>query len=133
MKYTEPIEDFFVEDLTFLREPPLRSMPLRFAVSKMERHNPPIKLTDFRTGELRELQYTSFVVGEFVYNAHEGCFDFESVGTRWLEAHPSAAVEDMALQFINKVENWIIDEDIPDEEVTYALLPRIHSEFSGSA
>lgn len=38
-----------------------------------------------------------YSVGRLVYNAKEPDFDFNSIGLRWLEAHPD---ED--------VENWLI-------------------------
>ena len=131
MNYTERVDGFQICDITWL-VPPDNSHPLRFDVVKWYEHEPEMQRS-LVTGESRMVTENCCSVGTLGYNRKEGCFDFKSVGMRWIDAHPTRKVEDMLLDFVDRLEKWIL-ENVEENGgvVNYGLLPRIHSEFSGS-
>lgn len=86
-EYTDRFQGFQIRDCNYIGKPPT-DIPPTFDVVKWKQYEP-TEVINFRT----EYCYS---VGRLVYDSKESCFDFESVGLRWLEEHPS---ED--------VENWI--------------------------
>lgn len=82
----------------------------RFAVSKTV----PCKsyeATDMRTGEKKIHNTNTYVIANLVWNEKEDSFDFNGIGTRWLEAAPSKEVCDMILKFCNKMTKEYEEED----------------------
>ena len=80
--YTDRYKGFQIRDCNYIGDPPT-GIPPTFDVVKWDTED---------WGE--EYCYS---VGRLVYDAKEPYFDFNSIGLRWLEAHPD---ED--------VENWLI-------------------------
>lgn len=133
MKYTDRVDGFQICDISWL-VPPNNTHPLRFDVVKWYEHQPEEQI-NYRTGEKRIVSENCYSVGTLGYNGKEGCFDFKSVGMRWLASHPTKAAEDMILDFSEKMLGWI-QQNVDVENggvVNYGLLPWIHREFSGSA
>ena len=80
--YTERYKGFQIRDVIYLGERPKDI--IQFDIIKW--------YTDAYDNEEH-----SWSVGRLIYDPKEPCFDFKSIGLRWLEEHPD---ED--------VENWII-------------------------
>lgn len=80
--YTDRYKGFQIRECNYLGDPPT-NIPPTFDVVKWYTHD-----------DNKEYCYS---VGRLIYNSKEPCFDFESIGLRWLDAHPD---ED--------VENWLI-------------------------
>lgn len=81
-EYTERYKGFQIRDVAYLGDPP-QDAPLQYDVVKWE--------TDEGGRDY------CWSVGNLVYDPKEPCFDFESIGLRWLEAKPD---EDVI--------NWVI-------------------------
>ena len=94
-EYTERYKGFQIRDVTYLGEPP-KNIPPTFDVVKWE-SDTPIEAVDIVDGKRKTFTEYCYSVGHLVYDPKEPCFDFESVGLRWLEAKPD---EDVI--------NWVI-------------------------
>ena len=132
MKYTERVDGFQIADVSWL-VPPENSHPLRFDVIKWYEHKPE-EQTNLYTGEKRTVTENCYSVGTIGYNRKEHYFEFKSVGMRWIAAHPTKKAENMVIDFVERMQNWINDNVDEDNGgvVNYGLLPWIHREFSGS-
>ena len=64
-----------------------------------------------RTGEKKIYNTNTYVIANLEWNEKEDSFDFNGVGTRWLEAAPSKEVCDMILKFCNKMTKEYEEED----------------------
>jgi hypothetical protein len=95
-EYTERYKGFQIRDVTYLGEPPTDTPPT-FDVVKWKSYDTPIEARDLLDNKIKTFKEYCYSVGYLEYNVNELCFEFKSVGLRWLEAHPD---ED--------VENWII-------------------------
>lgn len=91
-EYTERYKGFQIRDVICLGESP-KDIPPTFDVVKWEKYDRPTMTVDLRTGKREESTEYCYTVGRLIYDAKEPCFDFESVGLRWLEAHPDEDVE----------------------------------------
>ena len=114
--FPDPVDDIKIERVTYFPgyEPANADTGRRFAISKTVSCKP-YEATDLRTGEKKVLATTSYVIANLEWNEKECDFDFESVGTRWLEAAPSKEVCDMILKFCNKMEKLYNKEDERNE------------------
>lgn len=101
MRYTERVDGFQIQDVTYIGLPP-KDAPPRFAVVKWYTHDEPIRAIDMYTGEEREVTESCYVVGDLVWNSHEDYFYFQSIGMRWFEEKPSEAVVQMVMDFAEK-------------------------------
>lgn len=90
-EYTEIFKDYQIRDVHYLGEPP-KDKPIEFDIVKWCNHKP-IEVIDGETGEKKISTRTCYSVGRLIYNPKEPCFDFESIGLRWLEEHPDEDVE----------------------------------------
>lgn len=91
-EYTERYKGFQIRDVIYLGEPP-KDIPPTFDVVKWKEYDHPIMTIDLCTGKQKESTEYCYTVGRLIYDAKEPCFDFESVGLRWLKAHPDEDVE----------------------------------------
>lgn len=97
MTYTPRVDGIQIADVTYLGKPP-KNTPLCFDVVKWEKSEP-FEAIDIRTGKRETHTEYCYSLGCLEWDSREGCFDFKSVGTRWLEAKPSDRVVDMILTF----------------------------------
>ena len=81
-EYTRRYKGFQIRDVAYLGDPP-QDAPIQYDVVRWAKDN-----------DGREYCWS---VGNLVYDPKEPCFDFESIGLRWLEANPD---EDVI--------NWVI-------------------------
>lgn len=114
--FPDPVDGIKIERVTYFpgHEPANADTERRFAISKTVSCKP-YEATDLRTGEKKVLATTSYVIANLEWNEKECDFDFESVGTRWLEAAPSKEVCDMILKFCNKMTKLYNEEDWSNE------------------
>ena len=95
-EYTDRFQGFQIRDCSYIGEPPT-DIPPTFDIVKWEQYDEPTEVTNLRTGKKEIRTEYCYSVGRLVYDMKESCFDFESIGLRWLEEHPS-----------EKVERWIM-------------------------
>ena len=114
--FPDPIDGIKIERVTYLPgcEPANADTERRFAISKTESCKPH-EATDMRTGEKKIYTTNTYVIANLEWNEKECDFDFESVGTRWLEAAPSKEVCDMILKFCDKMAAEYEEEDTRNE------------------
>ena len=94
MNYTGRIDGFQIRDVTYIGLPP-KSTPPQYDIVKFS-----IDKKDGLPG-----------FGDLVWDSKEPCFDFKSVGLRWLEANPTQAVIDMVLKFAEEKEMELENDD----------------------
>ena len=97
MTYTPRTDGIQIADVTYIGKPP-KDTPPKFDVVKWE-SSEPFEAIDIRTGKRETHTEYCYSLGCLEWDAREGCFDFKSVGTRWLEAKPSDKVVDMIMAF----------------------------------
>ena len=97
MTYTPRTDGIQIADVTYIGKPP-KDTPPRYDVVKWEKSEP-FESIDIRTGKREIHTEYCYTLGQLEWDAREGCFDFKSIGTRWLEAKPSDRVVDMILTF----------------------------------
>lgn len=107
--YTERIDGFQICDPTYLGDPP-KDRPPMFSIVKWYQTEPQ-EVIDMRTGMLVTITEHCCVVARLEWNKRERCFDFKSVGLRWLRANPSQVVIDMILDFAKKKEAELCEDD----------------------
>ena len=90
-EYTDRFQGFQIRDCNYFGEPPT-DIPPTFDIVKWNQHKP-IETINLETGEKEMRAEHCYSVGLLVYDKKEPCFNFESIGLRWLEAHPSEEVE----------------------------------------
>ena len=109
MNYTERVDDFQICDPTYLGEPP-KDRPPTFDIVKWFQTEPR-EVIDLRTGKRKTSTEYCIVVAWLEWNAREPCFEFKSVGLRWLGANPTQRVIDMILEFAEKKEAELCEDD----------------------
>lgn len=57
----------------------------RYELVKWKKYPSPIEVVDLVTGETKEQQHGCFVIAFLEYNEKEPCWEFRSVGLRYLE------------------------------------------------
>ena len=114
MEYTERLEGFQIRDVSYWGKPP-ENTPIRFDIVKWyPEANPHIGkvvfFDDMGRAQVREEMITEhcYSVGHLEWNSKEPCFTFKSIGLRWLEERPSAAVVEMVLKFCAEKEKEIL-------------------------
>ena len=83
--------------------------PKRFDIVKWEECEPHTAI-DGETGEERQITKYCYSVGHLEWNNKEPCFEFKSIGLRWLESNPTERVIKMVLGFCNMMES-ILNEN----------------------
>ena len=114
--FPDPVDGIKIERVTYFPgcAPANADTERRFAISKTESCKP-YEATDMRTGEKKIYTTNTYVIANLEWNEKECDFDFESVGTRWLEAAPSKEVCDMVLKFCDKMAAEYEEEDTSNE------------------
>lgn len=143
MYYTERVDDFQITDVTYWPGCAPAYVPPEYAIVKWEAHDP-TEAYDLKTGKMKTVVESCYVVANLKWNVHESGFDFESVGMRWLESNPSPAVIDMVKRFaaekeeelsainesINRKSSW---EESLNGADTYFRCPFCGMKFYGSS
>ena len=91
-EYTPIVEGFQIRDITYLSDDKnyeKNSYPTEFDIVKWNNDNS-VK--------------SCYSVGYLKWNPREPCFEFQSIGLRWIEAKPSEKVCDMILFFCKMME-----------------------------
>lgn len=110
MTYTPRVDGIQITDVTYIGKPP-ENTPPRFDVVKWE-SSEPFESIDIRTGKRETHSEYCYTLGRLEWDAREGCFDFKSIGTRWLEAKPSDKVVDMILTFCREKGKELERDDV---------------------
>lgn len=103
-EYTPIVDGFQIRDITYitaLNKYP--ENPPKFDIVKWEE-------IDGETGEERQITKYCYSVGRLEWNPKKPCFEFESIGLRWLESNPSERVIKMILGFCSMMES-ILNEN----------------------
>lgn len=98
-EYTPIVDGFQIRDIicvTSLNKYPEK--PKKFDVVKWEECEP-LTVTDGETGEEKQITKYCYSVGNLEWDSKEPCFEFKSIGLRWLESKPSERVIDMIIGF----------------------------------
>jgi len=106
-EYTPIVDGFQIRDVIGIGfescyTPP--ENPKRFDIVKWEECEPHTAI-DGETGEERQITKYCYSVGRLEWNPKEPCFEFKSVGLRWLESNPSERVIKMILGFCSMMES----------------------------
>ena len=107
--YTNIIDGFQIRDVTYLGNPP-ENAPIQFDIVKWEYHKPR-EVIDFRTGKKVMSDKNCYSVAFLVWNSKEPGFEFSSVGLRWLESGADDDVIKMILNFANKKEKELLEDE----------------------
>ena len=119
MNYTPRVCGYQIKDVTYVGLPP-KGTPPRFDIVKWNQYDAPKLVHCFEKSSdgswadlgMQERTEYCFVVGVLEWNAHEPCFEFRSIGTRWLEENPPQEVVEMVLRFAKeKGKELEADED----------------------
>lgn len=98
-EYTPIVEGFQIRDITYLSDDKnyeKNFYPTEFDIVKWNKDNS-VK--------------SCYSVGYLKWNPREPCFEFQSIGLRWIEAKPSEKVCDMILLFCKMME-IVLDNEI---------------------
>lgn len=82
--------------------------PYKFDLVKWEEHEP-YEVIDWYTGEKKMSTKNCFSIGQLIWDAKEEWFDFESVGTRYLE-HRIDGLEEWILEFCEMMEKELSED-----------------------
>lgn len=98
VNYTDRIDNFQIRDVTYIPGFEPKQSAREFDIVKWETCSP-LEVTDGSTGEKKIITESCYSVARLKWNEHECYFEFESVGLRWLEEQPSAAVCQVIMAF----------------------------------
>lgn len=76
-------KDFEIQDVTYLIDSP-KDRPIEFNLVKWQEHKP-YEVTNWKTEEKEIITKSCFVIAKLWWNNKEPCFEFESIGLRYLE------------------------------------------------
>lgn len=108
MEYTKRVNGFQIRDVDCDYKPSVDK--IEFEIVKWEKLKEPEYITCLTKDdgawkvEKKWRDEYCYVVAFLEWNDHEPCFEFRSVGLRWLESKPSEAVTDMILEFCERKE-----------------------------
>ena len=111
-EYTPIVDGFQIRDIVTLENFGSNTYPenpKRFDIVKWVECEP-YKATDLKTGKEVIKTKHCYSVGTLEWNQKEPCFEFKSVGLRWLESNPSERVIKMILGFCSMMES-ILNEN----------------------
>jgi len=109
MEYTGVVDGLQIRDVTYVGLPPTGTPPKYDIVKHVDCE--PYVAVDGRTGERKTYTHYVYSVGCLEWDAHNGWWQFRSVGTRWLEAKPTEAVVNMILKFCEDKAKELVYED----------------------
>lgn len=110
MNYTEKVDGFQIVDVSYFPGFEPKYETPRFDVVKWYQHEP-IDAVDLTTGQKKTSTESCFVVARLVWDAHEPGFDFESIGTRWLECKPTRKVIKMIQDFVREYDAKLSEQN----------------------
>ena len=111
-EYTPIIDGFQIRDIVTLSNFASNTYPenpTRFDIVKWVECEP-YKAIDLKTGEEVVKTKHCYSVGTLEWDKEEPCFEFKSIGLRWLEENPSEKIVKMILGFCKMMEN-VFEED----------------------
>ena len=109
MTYTDVVDGMQIMDVTYIGLPPKGTPPTFDIVKHVDCE--PYEAIEMRTGERKTYTHYVYSVARLEWDAHEGWWQFRSVGTRWLEAKPTEAVVNMILKFCEDKAKELVYED----------------------
>ena len=112
MNYTDRIDGFQIRDLNYIGLPPKNTPPGYDVVKWVQTE--PRKVISFETMKEETITEYCYSVAHLVWNRKEPCFEFNSIGLRWLEANPTQAVIDMVLKFAEEKAKELEENDEAD-------------------
>lgn len=101
MDYTERVDGYQIRDVCYIGLPP-KDTPQRYDIVKWVKANHPYEAYDLITGKRKKIEEYCYSIGTLEWNAKEPCFEFSSVGLRWLEENPPKKIIDMILDFVER-------------------------------
>ena len=111
-EYTPIVDGFQIRDIIYIGLEPdsqNKNNPTSFDIVKWKECEPHTAI-DGETGEEKQITKCCYSVGHLEWNNKEPCFEFKSIGLRWLESNPSERVIKMILGFCSMMES-ILNED----------------------
>ena len=99
--YTKRVDGIQVRDCVWASCPP--SNKIMYDVVKWKTRPTPTIVRNGRTGQLEYSFESCYSLAHLIWNPKEEEFEFEGVGTRWLEEAPSKEVCNMLLEFCKEV------------------------------
>ena len=108
--YTDRVDNFQIREITYIGEPP-EGHELDFDIVKWVPYSEPRRILDITTGKYEWITEYSYSVARLRWDWHEEWYKFESVGMRWLEAHPSEEVVQMILDWANRIATIITKKE----------------------
>ena len=115
MNYTDRIDGFQICDPSYVPGfEPKCTTPV-YDIVKWYTHEP-LEVYDMLTREKKTVTESCYVVARLGYDTHEPCFDFESIGLRWLEAHPTQAIIDAITEFAEKKADEIDSQTLMEKQ-----------------
>ena len=116
MEYTERLHGYQIRDVSYWGRPP-ENTPIQYDIVKWV-DTDPTEVNQVYRDDKGCVQVRKAISTEYCYsvaflewNDREPCFNFESVGLRWLEEKPPEEVIDMILDFCKKKEKEILMAD----------------------
>ena len=116
MEYTERLHDYQIRDVSYWGKPP-ENVPLRFDIVKWHHTEPQevnqVYYDEYGCAKIRKAISTEYCysVGFLEWDDREPCFRFRSVGLRFFEEYPPKDVIDMILDFCEKKEKEILQQE----------------------
>ena len=99
--YTDRVDGFQIRSVNYLGAENVEDDGTRFDVVKWESHDP---MKVYSVNEEKEIVTTEhcYSVAFIEWDDKEDCYDIKSVGMRLIDSHPTEAVMDMILKFVNE-------------------------------
>lgn len=105
-EYTPIVDGFQIRDIVYIGTEPFpedQSNLHGFDIVKWEECDPH-EMIDEITNKRKVITKFCYSVGFLDWDEKESCFDFRSVGLRWLEANPTEKVIQMIIMFCKMME-----------------------------
>ena len=89
-EYTGRIDGFQIRDMIYLEDPPKDE--IAFDIVKWAKYDSPKAIYDVCEKRVITTDEYCYSVARLVWNPKEPCFEFQSVGMRWLECNPTEKI-----------------------------------------
>lgn len=109
--YTPRVDGYEIRDPVYLGLPPKDTLPA-YDIVKWFQYDEPREAIDWCTGEMKTIHESCITVAWLKWRPHEPCFQLESCGLRWLEENPPEKVRQMVLDFAEKMEKELIENEV---------------------
>lgn len=100
MTYTDIVDGFQIKDVTYIGLPPKDTPPQYDIVRHVDCE--PYEAIDMKTGKRQIYTHYVYSVARLEWDAHNGWWQFRSIGTRWLEESDQKRVTDAVVSMILK-------------------------------